>query len=156
MSGASGAHVRKIQRALIILDDASISEVELQRTSYGVSTAAAVLAYKQERSIINKSYQTSADNIVGKMTMARLDDEMMDWEAQPHAPIRIRPLSYSRWRPARSLHLAALLQQSRPLELNFALGVNFAAGAFSNAAIHFRPQNVLVLDSVHPGEAYKP
>jgi hypothetical protein len=146
LRGASGTHVEKIQRALIILDSAAISYDELQKKFYGGSTADAVLAYKRKRNIINWSYQTSADDIVGKMTMARLDDEMTNWEAQPHAPIRIRPLSYSRRRPSRPPHLAALLQQSRSLELNFALGANFAGLAVSNAALNFNPQNVLVVD----------
>ena len=38
------------------------------------------MAYKQKRNIINYSYQTRADNIVGKMTIAALDEEMLDWE----------------------------------------------------------------------------
>jgi hypothetical protein len=37
---------------------------------YGKQTADAVLAYKKKRGIINRGYQASADNIVGKMTMA--------------------------------------------------------------------------------------
>jgi peptidoglycan hydrolase-like protein with peptidoglycan-binding domain len=74
--GATGSHVRKIQTALFVLDDAAIADGELRRTFYGPSTADAVLAYKQKRNIINRSYQTQADNIVGKMTIASLDDEM--------------------------------------------------------------------------------
>jgi hypothetical protein len=53
-------------------------------TAIGVTTrkcancpaAAAVLAYKKKRNIINWSYQQQADNIVGKMTIAALDAEM--------------------------------------------------------------------------------
>ncbi|MCY2978476.1 MAG: hypothetical protein NTU79_07405 [Planctomycetota bacterium] len=41
------------------------------------NTAAAVLAYKTKRKIINRDYQMTADNIVGKMTMASLDREML-------------------------------------------------------------------------------
>src|SRR5262245_18643035 len=77
MLGASGPHVRKIQTALMLVDGAAISADEVQRTFYGASTAAAVLAYKQKRNIINRSYQTHADNIVGKMTTASLDSEML-------------------------------------------------------------------------------
>jgi peptidoglycan hydrolase-like protein with peptidoglycan-binding domain len=76
LPGAQGDHVGKIQSALILLDDASIELSELQSWLYGPSTAAAVLAYKQKRNIVNRSYQTQADNIVGKMTMASLDGEM--------------------------------------------------------------------------------
>ena len=74
--GATGEHVRKIQLALIQLDGATIALDGI----YGPATAAAVLAYKQKRNIINRSYQTKADNIVGKMTMASLDQEMLDIE----------------------------------------------------------------------------
>ena len=81
--GATGPHVAKIQRALIQLDGANIATDEM----YGPATAAAVLAYKQKRKIINRSYQTQADNVVGKMTMASLDREMLEYErahvAQP-------------------------------------------------------------------------
>jgi len=144
--GASGKHVAKIQRALILLDGATIPDDELRREFYGVRTSDAVLAYKQKRNIINRSYQASADNIVGRMTMARLDDEMVNWEALKHAPVRIRPLSYSRPRPPRSPHLVALVQRARPLELNFALGLNFKGLRPGPLPIHFLPQNVLVLD----------
>jgi hypothetical protein len=41
-----------------------------------------VLAYKRKRSIINFSFQTQADDIVGKMTVASLDKEMVEFERQ--------------------------------------------------------------------------
>ena len=71
--GDRGEHVRKIQIALIQLDSATIGTDGI----YGPATAAAVLRYKQKRNIINRSYQTQADNIVGKMTMTSLDTEML-------------------------------------------------------------------------------
>ncbi|MCU0626485.1 MAG: hypothetical protein MUF21_08370 [Gemmatimonadaceae bacterium] len=74
--GAAGPHVEKIQLALMLLDDARIADHELAADLYGSSTAAAVLAYKRRRNIVNRAYQSSADNIVGRMTMATLDDEM--------------------------------------------------------------------------------
>jgi peptidoglycan hydrolase-like protein with peptidoglycan-binding domain len=74
--GATGEHVRKIQLALIQLDATTIAPDGI----YGPATAAAVLAYKQKRNIVNRSYQTTADNIVGKMTIASLDREMTDHE----------------------------------------------------------------------------
>src|SRR5262249_41293895 len=43
-------------------------------------TAAAVLAYKRKRNIVNRTYQAQADNIVGKMTMAALDREMVAFD----------------------------------------------------------------------------
>jgi peptidoglycan hydrolase-like protein with peptidoglycan-binding domain len=78
VQGASGEHVRKIQQALIQLDGARLEP----DGKYGPATAAAVLAYKKKRNIINRSYQTQADNIVGKMTMAALDREMLVKESE--------------------------------------------------------------------------
>lgn len=83
--GARGEHVRKIQLALIQLDGAAIAA----DGNYGPATAAAVLAYKQKRNIVNRAYQTQADNIVGKMTIDRLDKEALaaerrDNDRTPH------------------------------------------------------------------------
>jgi peptidoglycan hydrolase-like protein with peptidoglycan-binding domain len=50
---------------------------ELRTQTYGPSTAAAVLAYKQRRNIGNYAYETKADNIVGKMTITRMDSDML-------------------------------------------------------------------------------
>lgn len=77
MQGAAGDHVSKIQTALCTLDGLRIDPSELSAKRYGPSTAAAVLAFKRKRNIINRSYQTQADNIVGKMTIAALDMEML-------------------------------------------------------------------------------
>src|SRR5579885_3222356 len=74
--GAIGEHVGKIQQALIAIDGADINIDELSGKRYGPSTANAVLSYKKKRNIINLTYQTQADNIVGKMTIASLDSEM--------------------------------------------------------------------------------
>ena len=67
--GDRGDHVRLIQIALGEIEDATIDPSELSQMQYGASTARAVLAYKTKRRIINFSYQTSPDNIVGKMTI---------------------------------------------------------------------------------------
>jgi len=75
--GSTGEHVRKIQLALTQLDGATLRLDGI----YGPATAAAVLAYKRKREIVNRSYQTEADNIVGKMTVAALDREMLQSEA---------------------------------------------------------------------------
>jgi hypothetical protein len=82
-SGQTGEHVRLIQIALGHLDQAVIDPGELAAHRYGPSTAAAALAYKQKRNIINRAYQTSADNIVGRMTMAALDKEMAQGQVTP-------------------------------------------------------------------------
>ncbi len=135
MLSASGLHVYKIQTALILLDGAAISADEVQRTFYGTSTAGAVLAYKQKRNIINRNYQTQADNIVGKMTMASLDSEMLQQEVLPLAPVQIKPLSAHRLHPPRSPLLLAFLTPSQPLDLN--------VGAASSAAGMVTGPNIL-------------
>ena len=71
--GAVGEHVAKIQAALLKLDGIVIDPVEVTAKRYGSSTANAVLSYKKKRSIINTSYQSQADNIVGIMTITALD-----------------------------------------------------------------------------------
>jgi hypothetical protein len=84
--GAVGPHVGKIQCALVQLDGAKIK----QDSDYGPKTVSAVLAYKQKRNIINPSRQTQADNIVGIMTIASLDREMLAKESATGKPIQIR------------------------------------------------------------------
>src|SRR5690242_11286691 len=70
--GARGPHVGKIQDALNQLDDAGIQ----QDAIFGQATAAAVLAFKRSRNILGTG-QTQPDNIVGKLTIAALDREML-------------------------------------------------------------------------------
>ena len=81
--GSTGEHVRLIQLALQEIDALSIDPDELKEQRYGPSTAAAVLGYKKKRKIINKSYQSTEDNIVGKMTIASLDKDMLDLQYTP-------------------------------------------------------------------------
>src|SRR5882757_6824268 len=83
LQGARGEHVSKLQQAVNALGDQAISPDEIASQSYGPSTAFAVLSYKKKRNIINFSYQTQADNIVGKMTIASLDKEMQQLEKPP-------------------------------------------------------------------------
>ena len=79
--GERGEHVSKIQYAVLVLEPGCrISGGELRDRSYGADTAKAVLAHKTRRKIINTSYQKTADNIVGKMTIRSLDTEMFAFE----------------------------------------------------------------------------
>jgi peptidoglycan hydrolase-like protein with peptidoglycan-binding domain len=80
LQGHTGDHVGKIQEALIMLDGAVISDAERLTKSYGPSTAKAVLNYKSKRKIINKSYQSAPDAVVGIMTMKSLDDELLRFQ----------------------------------------------------------------------------
>jgi peptidoglycan hydrolase-like protein with peptidoglycan-binding domain len=76
--GSRGEHVKKIQIALNSLSNGAGREnFRLKVTGvYDTKTASAVLTYKKKRKIINTAYQHEADNIVGKMTIKSLDDEM--------------------------------------------------------------------------------
>jgi hypothetical protein len=124
--GAIGEHVGKIQQALMAIDGADINIDELSGKRYGPSTATAVLSYKKKRNIINFTYKTQADNIVGKMTIASLDSEMQKREL---APVRIVPLSAFRLRPAPPPTLAALLDSGHHFVLNFAIGSSAVVAA---------------------------
>lgn len=75
-------HVLLIQEALMMLDNARIDTAELESLQYGQSTAAATLAYKRKRNIVNRAYQMTADDIVGKMTIDSLDKGMQVKEQQ--------------------------------------------------------------------------
>jgi peptidoglycan hydrolase-like protein with peptidoglycan-binding domain len=80
--GARGEHVARLQKALNLLDDAGLDLDGI----YGPATAAAVLAYKRKRHIINPSYQTAPDNIVGIKTIAAMDREL---NAYPRPPLPV-------------------------------------------------------------------
>src|SRR4051812_34712667 len=80
VKGDQGVHVGKIQYAVLVLQRGSIQISEIRQMLYGDQTAAMVLAYKTQRSIINTNYQATADNIVGKMTIRSLDDGMVEYE----------------------------------------------------------------------------
>jgi hypothetical protein len=81
-----GPHVGKLHTALFILDGFSVRHGELSTQRYGPSTAAGVLTYKRRRNIINYTYQTQPDNIVGKMTVAAMDAELLRKQRMPVPP----------------------------------------------------------------------
>jgi hypothetical protein len=83
IEGAAGEHVAKIHTALFAIDGLAVSPDELRNCTYGKSTVKAVLEFKTKRNIINYSYERQVDNIVGKMTIAALDKEMLRKEAEP-------------------------------------------------------------------------
>lgn len=136
--GAIGIHVSRIQSALAFLDKIKIDAAELQQKRYGPSTAAAVLAYKQKRNIINRSYQTQADNIVGKMTIATLDKEMLGKNgATPPIPDTIVDTRPETIRQARIASQAACFRAARAFEslLNDVLRAEKLVGAEKVAMI---------------------
>lgn len=83
LQGASGNHVAKIQLALFVLDGLGIDDGEVSAKVYGPSTAKGVLAFKTKRRIVNYGYQTQPDNIVGKMTIAAMDSELVRKQGIP-------------------------------------------------------------------------
>ena len=85
-----GPFVGKLQFALLVLEGGSISGSEIMSTRYGPDTAALVLAYKRKRKIINFTYQTKPDNIVGKMTIKSLDAELFAFESRERLAQRVR------------------------------------------------------------------
>jgi hypothetical protein len=80
--GAQGDHVAKIQQCVLIHETGINLGKELQTKTYGLLTAAAVKKYKANRDIINRAYQPAADDIVGIMTMQRMDKDMVEHERQ--------------------------------------------------------------------------
>jgi hypothetical protein len=79
-SGQRGEHVSLIQYALLRLQVSAIEERELRQKEYGKTTADAVLKFKKSFDIVNRSYQTTPDKIVGKMTIAALDEQIWGLE----------------------------------------------------------------------------
>lgn len=88
-----------------------------------------MLRYKQQRNVINTSYQTRADNIVGKMTIQSLDAEMVAREGQ-HFRLLVA------FGVADTAPKMAILAQNHPLPAAWAKQVNEA----------FKP-NVVVVTS---------
>jgi peptidoglycan hydrolase-like protein with peptidoglycan-binding domain len=92
--GAKGDHVSAIQAALFIilpglqLPDEELSDKATGKGFYGPQTAAAVRRYKQNHKppIINKSYQSAPDDIVGIMTIQFLDDDLVGKQPGPPPP----------------------------------------------------------------------
>jgi peptidoglycan hydrolase-like protein with peptidoglycan-binding domain len=120
--GATGEHVSKIQTALTLVDGADISSDDRQRGHYGASTAAAVLAYKRKRNIVNLTYETQADDIVGKMTIVALDGDVLQRESIPDRRVRIVP--NSAWIMATPGHIAPFHQLQA-----FAVGASAGSAA---------------------------
>jgi hypothetical protein len=89
--GTKGPFVCLIQRALCAVDGAQIAEAEMREQTYGKTTAAAVLNYKTARAIINYSYQTKPDDIVGVMTIRALDAELAATEIASIGGSMLRP-----------------------------------------------------------------
>jgi hypothetical protein len=82
MLRAQGDHVAKIQQCVLIHETGIDLGNEVQTRTYGPLTAAAVKKYKANRNVINPAYQQAADDIVGIMTMQRMDKDMVEHEGR--------------------------------------------------------------------------
>jgi hypothetical protein len=102
--GDVGDFVFAIQMALMTVDRLAIDPVEVQGRSFGDSTRKAVVKYKDKRKIINFSYEQGVDPIVGKMTIERLDDDLL---GRKHTS---NPLTD----PGEPARIAAVLNRERP------------------------------------------
>lgn len=92
-----GEHVTRVQLALLAIMRNARFGPEVARAEYGPNTAAAVLHFKRERNILNTALcQTAPDNIVGKKTIAALDQEMQRKQLppgrQPSVKMGVAPL----------------------------------------------------------------
>jgi hypothetical protein len=115
LPGSRGDHVSLIQSALIQLGLAVIGPSEIAAQFYGETTKQAVLKYKgPPRNIINKTYQQTPDNIVGQMTIDRLDDEMFALENRP--PPKSFFVSTTSVSPVPHNHLACPPNNPSPLD----------------------------------------
>jgi peptidoglycan hydrolase-like protein with peptidoglycan-binding domain len=108
--GSSGSHVKKIQLALIQLDDARIVPDGI----YGKATAAAVQAYKRKRNIVG-TYQRAPDDIVGKLTTSALDRELWGREQTDLQKTILMPLPPPPPLPGYRRHLGQFLKVSKHL-----------------------------------------
>jgi hypothetical protein len=79
-SGTTGTFVQKIQTALKELDGAAIAATEISAMRYGASTVTAVVAFKKKR------HSASHDGIIGRTTLATLDNEMAIKEQSGPSP----------------------------------------------------------------------
>lgn len=97
---APGPHIVKIQLAIERLRPSgpAISAEEKSAMSYGPTTAAAVLNYKSTHvpPIVNTSYQSAPDNIVGQMTIRAIDDDLAGTPLPSRNDVADRALNESR------------------------------------------------------------
>jgi hypothetical protein len=83
-----GPHITRIQEALVkLLKGAQIPKSERDNQEFGAATEEILHFFKKDRGIVNRSYQSSADAIIGQMTMRQLDLEMRSLELGEDVPI---------------------------------------------------------------------
>jgi hypothetical protein len=115
-----GPHISKIQLALERLRPSgpAISATEKSAMAYGATTAAAVLHYKRTHvpPIVNSTYQSAPDPIVGQMTIRAMDDDLFGTPLASRNDVADRALASSRDSlRAALLHLRTLRDDIRVL-----------------------------------------
>lgn len=89
--GATGDHVKAIQDALNLLrqrlPDLQLLEITDAPGTYGDSTAAAVLKYKDINNIVRPGQPL--DDIVGRMTITQIDNDLVSSKPGPPKPVVI-------------------------------------------------------------------
>jgi hypothetical protein len=109
-----------VQEALAMLQPSSpISQTEIIGETYGRSTADAVLAYKRRRNIVNTSYQSTADDIVGTMTIQAMDDDLVG-SAAPRTEVMDRAFRDSR----AAIRAALLILRKLKSDIDSAMGAD--------------------------------
>jgi hypothetical protein len=91
--GATGDHVATIQIALSLLGAVVINQIERDKKTYGVSTAAAVKAFKANCSPPLLNFKNEIDDITGKKTTQELDRRMKVFEKDSPVPPSPAPLA---------------------------------------------------------------
>lgn len=141
--GSKGNQVWKIQAALMIVMDPppkiAGNELAAKAKFYGPTTTAAVVEFKRKRNIINLAYEKDVDPIVGKMTVAQLDEELKEKEGDDPSPgydpdeaDRIHAL-LDRDRPGVRVLLDTTLDALQKVKLGFDSGATAAGAALLRA-----------------------
>jgi peptidoglycan hydrolase-like protein with peptidoglycan-binding domain len=139
--GCIGAYVTKIQMALNQLTNANLNTDGI----YGPKTAAAVFNFKKNKNIINPKYQSSPDDIVGKMTIAELDREL----GNHSLPTVTFGTPYPRRVDAFSITSPPTAQNNKSTSFNYQSIVRGSPFVRANA------RDVGLPPSVPPGRAYE-
>jgi hypothetical protein len=94
--GQKGGHVTVIQRALATIrqrmPELGLPEITDKEGDYGTDTTATVLKYKSINGIVRSGQPLDA--IVGRMTLTRLDDDLLRPAPTPPTPPAPRPLGF--------------------------------------------------------------
>jgi len=168
--GQKGDHVKVIQKALDTIrqrmPELGLPEIKDREGDYGPDTTAAVLKYKSKNGIVRKGQPL--DPIVGRMTLTRLDDDLIE---KPVPPDQTDPATDPREkerveallalnRPSVPLLIAKALQalpkckaalelaKRSPLQASHALRENQLGIDGLNRHFHISGNNLEVIDTV--------